>query len=117
MSAFWFCMAEFDLIVKVSAPDYESVMAFVIAARRTGNVTASVTRAFTPEAWDGMISRMSSQRDRPEDHPRTPHDAHRDRSRRRVAARPGGGGAPLCLRRGHVPRRAGGAGRRDRARP
>ena len=55
---FHYCMAHFDFIMKVEAPDDESVCAFAMAVRRTGNVTARVTRAFTPEKWGKIVARL-----------------------------------------------------------
>ena len=55
---FHFCMAHFDFIMKVSAPDDESASAFVMAVRRSGNVTARVTRAFTPDEWEKIVGRL-----------------------------------------------------------
>ena len=55
---FHYCMAHFDFIMKVSAPDDESVSAFAMAVRRSGNVTAKVTRAFTPEEWADIVDRL-----------------------------------------------------------
>lgn len=55
---FHFCMAHYDFIMKVSAPDDESVSAFVMAVRRSGNVTAKVTRAFTPNEWGDIVARL-----------------------------------------------------------
>ena len=55
---FHYCMAHFDFIMKVEAPDDESVCAFAMAVRRTGNVTAKVARAFTPEQWGGIVARL-----------------------------------------------------------
>ena len=55
---FYFCMAHYDFIMKVSAPDDESVSAFAMAVRRSGNVSAKVTRAFTPDEWGNIVSRL-----------------------------------------------------------
>ena len=55
---FHYCMAHFDFVMKVSAPDDESVGAFVMALRRSGNVTAKVTRAFTPDEWGSIVGRL-----------------------------------------------------------
>ena len=55
---FHYCMAHFDFIMRVSAPDDESVSAFAMAVRRTGNVSAKVTRAFTPEEWGKIVDRL-----------------------------------------------------------
>ena len=57
---FFFCMNNFDFIMKVEAPDDESVTAFVMSVRKSGNVTATLTRAFTPEEWGGMVARLSA---------------------------------------------------------
>lgn len=46
---FFFTTGPFDFITKVEAPDEESVAAFTTAVRRSGNVTARASRAFTPE--------------------------------------------------------------------
>ena len=56
---FHYCMAHFDFIMKVSAPDDETVSAFAMAVRRSGNVTAKVTRAFTPDEWGSIVGRLS----------------------------------------------------------
>lgn len=55
---FYYCMSEFDFIMKVEAPDDESVAAFCMAVRKSGNVTAKVTRAFTPEEWADIVDRV-----------------------------------------------------------
>ncbi len=55
---FHYCMAHFDFIMKVEAPDDESVCAFTMAVRKSGNVTARVTRAFTPGEWGSMVARL-----------------------------------------------------------
>jgi uncharacterized protein with GYD domain len=55
---FMFCTAHFDFVMKVTAPDDESAAAFCMAVRRTGNVTAKLTRAFTPEEWGGIVARL-----------------------------------------------------------
>jgi uncharacterized protein with GYD domain len=55
---FYNCMSNFDFIMKVEAPDDESVTAFCFAVRKTGNVTAKVTRAFNPEEWGGIVGRL-----------------------------------------------------------
>ena len=55
---FHYCMAHFDFIMKVSAPDDESVSAFAMAVRRSGNVTARVTRAFSPQEWESIVARL-----------------------------------------------------------
>ena len=55
---FFYCLSQFDFIMKVEAPDDESVSAFVMAVRRSGNVTAEMTRAFTPKEWAGLIERI-----------------------------------------------------------
>lgn len=55
---FSYCMAHFDFIMKVSAPDDETVAAFGMAVRRTGNVTANITRAFTPEEWGDIVGKL-----------------------------------------------------------
>ena len=56
----WFyCMNNFDFIMKVEAPDDESINSLVMAVRRSGNVTAQVTRAFTPDEWAGIVNRLN----------------------------------------------------------
>lgn len=49
---------EFDFIMKVEAPDDESVEAFVMAVQRTGNVHAAATRAYTPPEWKEIVGRL-----------------------------------------------------------
>ena len=55
---FYYCMANFDFIMKVEAPDDEAVCAFAMAVRKTGNVTARVTRAFSPDEWGEIVDRI-----------------------------------------------------------
>lgn len=55
---FFYCLNQFDFIMKVEAPDDEAIAAFAMAVRKSGNVTASVTRAFTPEEWTGLVERL-----------------------------------------------------------
>ena len=58
INEFYYCMAHYDFIMKVSAPDDESVSAFAMAVRRSGNVSAKVTRAFTPDEWGNIVGRL-----------------------------------------------------------
>lgn len=55
----FFTVGPFDFIMKVEAPDHESVTAFVMAVRRSGNVTADLLRAYTPHEWAGLVGRLS----------------------------------------------------------
>lgn len=55
---FFFCTAYFDFVMKVTAPDDESAAAFCMAVRRTGNVTARMTRAYTPDEWGGIVAKL-----------------------------------------------------------
>jgi uncharacterized protein with GYD domain len=55
---FFYCTANFDFVMKVSAPDDESAAAFCMAVRRTGNVTAKLTRAFTPDEWGAIVAKL-----------------------------------------------------------
>ncbi|MEY1556468.1 GYD domain-containing protein [Yoonia sp. R2331] len=55
---FFFCTAHFDFIMKVTAESEEAVAAFCMAVRRTGNVTAKMTRAYTPEDWGDIVGRL-----------------------------------------------------------
>jgi uncharacterized protein with GYD domain len=55
---FFYCMSSFDFIMKVSAPDDESVTAFKMAVQKSGNVNAEVTRAFDPDEWAAMVQRL-----------------------------------------------------------
>ena len=55
---FHYCMAHFDFIMKIEASDDESACAFAMAVRRSGNVTAQVTRAFTSEEWTEIVARL-----------------------------------------------------------
>ena len=55
----WFyTVGPFDFIMKVTAPDDESVAAFVMAVRASGNVTARSARAYTPQAWASIVARI-----------------------------------------------------------
>ena len=55
---FFYCMGNFDFIMKVVTPVDESVNAFVMVVRKTGNVTAKATRAFNPEEWADIVNRL-----------------------------------------------------------
>ena len=55
---FFYCTAMFDYIMKVNAPDDETVTAFCMAASRTGNVTAKATRAFNPDEWEAIVKKL-----------------------------------------------------------
>jgi uncharacterized protein with GYD domain len=55
---FFYCIANFDFVMKVSAPDDETAAAFCMAVRRTGNVTAKLTRAFTPGEWGDIVAKL-----------------------------------------------------------
>ncbi len=55
---FFFTLGPQDFIMKVRAPDDASVAAFVLAVRRSGNVTARISRAFTPEQWGEIVARL-----------------------------------------------------------
>ncbi|WP_417260323.1 GYD domain-containing protein [Celeribacter sp.] len=56
---FFFCTSQFDFIMKVTAESEEAVAALCMAVRRSGNVTAKMTRAYTPEEWGGIVGRLS----------------------------------------------------------
>ena len=57
----WFyTTGPFDFIMKVTAPSDEAVAAFVMAVRRSGNVTAQMTKAFTPAEWTAIVERIPS---------------------------------------------------------
>lgn len=55
---FFYCTSQFDYIMKVEAPDDETVTAFCMAASRTGNVVAKATRAFNPDEWEAIVKKM-----------------------------------------------------------
>ena len=55
---FYFTLGPQDFIMKVHAPDDETVAAFLLAVRRSGNVTAEVSRAFTPDEWGEIVARL-----------------------------------------------------------
>ena len=55
---FFFTTGPFDFIMQVSAPDDESVAAFVMALRRSGNVEAQMMRAFSPDEWKSIVGRL-----------------------------------------------------------
>ena len=56
---FYFTTGPHDFIMKVESPDDESVAAFVMAVRKSGNVTAQSFRAFSPDEWAGIVVRLS----------------------------------------------------------
>ena len=55
---FYYCIANFDFVMKVTAEDDETAAAFCMAVRRTGNVTAKLTRAFTPDEWGAIVAKL-----------------------------------------------------------
>ncbi|MCR9135272.1 MAG: GYD domain-containing protein [Alphaproteobacteria bacterium] len=55
---FFYCMNLFDFIMKVEAPDDETVAAFAMAVQKSGNVTAQVTRAFSQGEWEDLVDRL-----------------------------------------------------------
>ena len=55
---FYFCTSLFDFVMKVRAPDDETVAAFCMAANRSGNVTAKATRAFEPDEWAAIVGKL-----------------------------------------------------------
>lgn len=55
---FFFTVGSCDFIMRVESPDDESVAAFVMAVRASGNVTAESMRAFTPEEWSAIVQRI-----------------------------------------------------------
>lgn len=55
----WFyTVGPFDFIMKVTAPDDESVAAFAMALRASGNVLAQSAKAYTPDAWKTIVARI-----------------------------------------------------------
>ena len=55
----WFYLSgPFDFVLKVEAADDESMEAFVMATSRGGNVKAEFARAYTPQAWKAIVSRI-----------------------------------------------------------
>ncbi|MDE0653857.1 MAG: GYD domain-containing protein [bacterium] len=56
----WFyTVGPVDFVMKVEAPDDESVAAFVMALRRSGNVKATSLRAYTPDEWGELVARLT----------------------------------------------------------
>jgi uncharacterized protein with GYD domain len=55
---FFYCTSQFDFIMKVEAPDDETVTAFCMAASRSGNVVAKATRAFNQEEWTAIVKKL-----------------------------------------------------------
>ena len=55
---FFYTVGPFDFIMKVEAPDDETIASFLMAIRRTGNVTANSMRAFTPDEWGEIVRRL-----------------------------------------------------------
>lgn len=47
-----------DFVMKIDAPDDESVAVFTMALRRSGNVTVETLRAYTPEVWAELVKRL-----------------------------------------------------------
>jgi len=55
----WFyTVGPFDYIMKLDAPDDESVAAFRLAIGSKGVVTVQSLRAFTPPEWASIVSRI-----------------------------------------------------------
>ena len=57
----WFYLSgQFDFLLKVEAPDDESIEAFVMATSRGGNVKAEYARAYRPQEWKDIVARIPS---------------------------------------------------------
>ena len=55
----WFYLSgQYDFILKVDAPNEESIEAFVMATSRGGNVRAEFSRAYDPAAWKAIVGRI-----------------------------------------------------------
>lgn len=54
----FFTTHQVNFVMKVTAPDDESVAAFVMAINKSGNVTAEFTRAYTPTEWTAIVGRL-----------------------------------------------------------
>ena len=54
----FFTLAPFDFIMKVEAPNDETVAAFVMAINASGNVHAKFYRAYTPGEWKDIVARL-----------------------------------------------------------
>ena len=56
----WFFLAEVhDFVMKVEAPDDETIMTFVLSIARGGNVTPRFSRAFSPAEWTEMVGKIT----------------------------------------------------------
>ena len=55
----FFTTGDSDFLMKIDAPDDETMTVFAMALRRSGNVTVQVLRAYTPDAWRGFVQRLT----------------------------------------------------------
>lgn len=54
----FFTTGDADFIMKVEAPDDDSIAVFLMALRRSGNVTVRLLKAYLPEAWAALVERI-----------------------------------------------------------
>lgn len=55
----FFTTGSADFVMKIEAPDDDTMAVFTMALRRSGNVTVKVLRAYTPETWRGFVERLT----------------------------------------------------------
>ena len=55
---FFYTTGDSDFLMKLQAPDDESVAVFMMSLRRSGNVTVRCLKAYTPETWAAFVGRL-----------------------------------------------------------
>jgi uncharacterized protein with GYD domain len=55
---FFYTTGDSDFLMKLQAPDDESVAVFMMSLRRSGNVTVRCLKGYTPETWAAFVGRL-----------------------------------------------------------
>ena len=58
LQEWFFTTGSSDFLMKLDAPDEEKLAVFVMALRRSGNVTVEVLRAYEPTRWAELVGRL-----------------------------------------------------------
>ena len=58
VTEWYYTLGDSDFIMRLEAPDDESVAVFCMALRRSGNVTVRSLKALTPETWTALVERI-----------------------------------------------------------
>jgi uncharacterized protein with GYD domain len=58
VTAFFVVLGEYDMVAIGEAPSDEAAMGFALGLCRQGNVRTTTLRAFTPEQYAGIVSKL-----------------------------------------------------------